>query len=192
MKKLALLKALLTAQLVVAPLVCFGVETNNAAKQHQIENPRCSWKLDMQINHPNGVYKVGEDLEITVEVPRDCYVHIININPNGEFSVLWPLKEGESSFVKEKQKISLPATDHQPKIQFQATQPVGKELIVCFATTRPLNLKQEKDKKMFLDFLVGVEKVLPTTITKIKSFVTMVQQDDAGWTANAVEVTTVD
>ena len=90
----------MVAQLVVAPMLCFGIENKGGAKQQLIENPRCSWKVDVQLNHSNGVYKVGEDLSFTVETPRDCYLHIININPSGVFAVLWPMREGDSSLVK--------------------------------------------------------------------------------------------
>lgn len=175
----------------IAVTPSFGTEPEAKPRQHLIDNPKCTWKLDVELNHSSGIYRVGEELKVSVVAPRDCYLHIININPKGEFSVLWPLKSDGSSRVTAQQRINFPATDAQPRVSFKASEPTGKELIVCFATTRPLNLQTEQDKKLFHDFMQGLEQTMPDSMGRIKSFVTMVQQDDAGWTAQAVEVTTV-
>ncbi len=171
----------------------FAFEENaRDAKQHLIENPNATWNLDVKLNHSNGFYRIGEELRLSVKSPRKCHLHIISINPQGELSVLWPLNAKSSSLVEANEEIALPNAHSEPSLKFQATAPVGKELIICFATTRPLNLQQEKDKKRFTQFLEGVTKVLPSNIARIKSFVSMVEQDELGWTGKAVEITTAE
>ena len=161
--------------------------TSDAAR---ISNPAAAWQLGASLNHPDGVYEVGQQLEVSVTAPRRCYMHIININPKGEISVLWPLKTGDPSLMESGQTVTFPDPTGQPKVIFEAQPPVGKELIVCFATLQPLNLREADSAKTFLEFLEQAGKSIPEKVAQIRSFVTKIEPTPAGWNALALEVVT--
>lgn len=155
-----------------------------------IRNPAAAWQLGASLNHPDGVYEVGQQLEVSVTAPRRCYMHIININPKGEISVLWPLKTGDPSLVEPGQTITFPDPNSQPRVIFEAQPPVGRELVVCFATLHPLNLREPESAKVFLEFLEQAGKSIPEKVAQVRSFVTKIEQSPAGWNAVALEVVT--
>jgi hypothetical protein len=164
--------------------------TRPAAVQHLISNSAAEWDLRVQLNHPDGVYQIGERMTIHVSSPRECYVHIVNVNPLGEINVLWPMDSRTSNRVSPGQEVVFPDRGNHPDFVFEATAPVGKELIVCFATKTPLNLKSPGDAKMFDEFLDEVSEISPNALTRLRSFVTKVEPEKTGWTATGFELET--
>ena len=161
-----------------------------AAVQHLITNSAAEWNLDVQLNHADGIYCIGDRLTIEVHSPRECYVHIVNVNPKGEVNVLWPMDSRTSNRVSSGQKVIFPDRGSHPDFFFEATAPVGKELIVCFATQTPLNLKSPDDARMFGEFLNEVSGISPNPLTRLRSFVTKIEPEKSGWTATAFELVT--
>lgn len=161
-----------------------------AAVQHLITNSAAEWNLDVQLNHADGIYCIGDRMTIEVHSPRECYVHIVNVNPKGEVNVLWPMDSRTSNRVSSGQKVIFPDRGSHPDFVFEATAPVGKELIVCFATQTPLNLKSPDDARMFGEFLNEVSGISPNPLTRLRSFVTKVEPEKSGWTATAFELVT--
>lgn len=190
MKTMCITLGLMAASAVIPSSVFAGDATKPSAPQHLIENPDAGWDIGVSINHPDGVYTVGDKLSLSVTAPRTCYLHIINVSPEGDINVLWPVDQRTSNLVEPDQEVVFPDPNSNPRLVFEAKQPVGKEMIVCFATTTPLNLKQPKDAKMFLEFLDGVGQVSPVPLARLKSFITRVERQPEGWTARAVEITT--
>ena len=174
---------------VAAGWVC-AEEPRPASASETIGNPKAAWQLGVSLNRTDGVYYVGDKLEVTVTAPRRCYVHIVNINPEGRVSVLWPVKNGDSSVVEAGQTVRFPNPDAVPRATFEAKAPVGEELIVCFATLTPLNLQDTASAKEFLEFLESVEKTMPARVARVRDFVTKIEESPSGWTAEAVEVET--
>jgi len=79
-----------------------------APAQHLIDNNSADWKLNVRLNHADGVYAIGERMSIEVASPRECYVHIINVNPEGRFEVLWPMEARTSNHVTAGQTVKFP------------------------------------------------------------------------------------
>jgi len=165
-------------------------EPRGAVAGETIGNPKAAWQLGVSLNRTDGVYYVGDQLEVTVTAPRRCYMHIVNINPEGRVSVLWPVKNGDSSVVEAGQTVRYPDPDAVPRATFEARPPVGRELIICFATLTPLNLQQTASAKEFLEFLESVEQTMPARVARMRDFVTKIEQSPSGWSAQAVEVQT--
>ena len=163
-----------------------------APEQHLIDNSFADWKLNVRLNHSDGVYAIGERMDIEVASPRECYVHIINVNPEGRFEVLWPMDARTSNRVTEGQTVKFPDRGNHPKYVFEAAAPVGKELIVCLATTTPLNLKDPAHADLIERFLSQLRGISPHPLTTLRSIVTRVEQDQTGWTATAFELQTVE
>lgn len=174
----------------VLPATLHADEKACTSDASRISNPAAAWQLGATLNHPDGVYEVGQQLEVSVTAPRRCYMHIININPKGEVSVLWPLKTGDPSLMEPGQTVTFPDPTSRPKVIFEAQPPVGQELIVCFATLQPLNLREADSAKTFLEFLEQAGKSIPEKVAQIRSFVTKVEPTPAGWNAMALEVVT--
>lgn len=161
-----------------------------AAVQHLITNSEAAWELQVQLNHPDGIYQLGERMTIKLSSPNECYVHIVNVNPNGEVNVLWPMDSRTSNRVSPGQEVVFPDRGVHPNFVFEAAAPVGKELIVCFATKAPLNLKSAADARMFVEFLDEISTISPNPLTRLRSFVTKIEPDKTGWTATAFELET--
>jgi hypothetical protein len=176
--------------LVLAASAVHGQEAATLAEQHLIQNDQADWALKVELNHPDGNYVIGERLEIRVQAPRDCYINILNINPNGEFGVLWPMDENTSNFVKSGGTIQFPDNREGQNFVFRACEPAGRELVVCMATETPLNIRDREEYRKFLEFMKQAISVSPSGLDKVKGFVTQVERKPNGWSAQVVELVT--
>lgn len=163
-----------------------------AAVQHLISNSAADWQLKVQLNHADGIYSIGDRMKIDVYSPRECFVHIVNITPQGAVNVLWPMDDKTSNKVVSGHTVTFPDQGNHPNYVFEATAPVGKELVVCFATRTPLNLKSDEGARVFKDFLNEVTEVTTHPLIQLKSFVTRVEPEKSGWTAIAFELITAE
>jgi hypothetical protein len=173
------------------PCVSTSWAADKPAPQHILQNTRADWDLTITTNHADGVYRVGQKLTVTVSAPRRCHLHILNVNPHGDVTVLWPLHAESSNLIEPGQKVVFPDPQSQPAVSFTAQAPAGKELIVCLATTEPVHLKDPRQAKQFADFLEDVAKVSPVPLARLKSFVTTVEKNPTGWAARAIEIETI-
>ncbi len=176
--------------LVLAASAVHGQEAAPPAEQHLVQNDQADWALKVELNHPDGNYVIGERLEIRVQAPRDCYINILNINPDGEFGVLWPMDEKTSNFVKAGGTVQFPDNQKEQNFVFRACEPAGRELVVCMATETPLNIKDREEYRKFLEFMKQANSVSPSGVDNFNGFVTQIERKPNGWSAQVVEIVT--
>lgn len=82
-------------------------------------------------------YSIGEALLFTFDVPAAGYLNIINVDEQGEGTVLFPNEYDKQNRV-EVGEIELP-TQNMP-FELTASAPGGKQLIVAVLTEEPINL----------------------------------------------------
>jgi hypothetical protein len=85
-------------------------------------------ELTGSFDHPDGVYRPGEPIGITVKVNKDAYVAIIDVRLNAAATLVFPNRLDP--------KALIPAgTEHRVGGDFAAAQP-GKELLAFIASTK--------------------------------------------------------
>ncbi|MFO1062274.1 MAG: DUF4384 domain-containing protein [Pirellulales bacterium] len=179
------------ASLPIHGSMIYAADGSNPIVFSTIENPSADWNLIVSLNHPDGRYLIGDAMQIRVESAKKCYLHIINVNPNGEISVLWPLEGQGSNLVEPGAQVAFPPKIGDTQFRFEATAPVGKEHVVCLATSTPLNLRQKEDMSRFDNFLSSVSASKAPQIAKLRAFVTKIERNASDWTAKLINIETL-
>lgn len=81
------------------------------------------------------VYRVGDTLSFTIEVPVDGYLYLVNVNPEGALCLLFP-QPGESNYIQAGNSIELPRKGSM----FTVKEPVGEEFVKAIFTKIPIDL----------------------------------------------------
>ena len=92
----------------------------------------------LTISASQSQYKVGEELEISVDVPMDAFLNVVNVDSKDQATVLYPNQyAGENAVKKGTIRIPSPAM----KFVLPAQEPLGPTLVVAFLTRQPVNLR---------------------------------------------------
>ena len=90
------------------------------------------------VDRPTYTYAVGEPVRIWVETNRDAYVTVLNTDPVGETTQLFPNEYQSNNFIRANRAVEVPDPDSQSRIV--VTGEVGDELLKIVASTRPVSL----------------------------------------------------
>jgi len=93
-------------------------------------------KLTVTTSRP--VYKIGEEVEISVEVPSDGFLNIVTIDSQDSATVLFPNQYAADNSVK-LGSVRIPTAD-MPFV-LPAQEPQGPTLVAAFLSTTPLDLR---------------------------------------------------
>jgi len=159
------------------------------APQHVVSlNSEAGWDLNAELNHPDGLYTIGEKLELRFSSPaKDVYVHLFNIDPNGKVCLIWPNDYHPENRVKKSETVQFPTPGSN--VTFRVQAPVGKELLVLLATETPLNLRDPLESRKLSTFLSNVKGREVAPLTNLRSFV-VEHEKPCGWAGKSIEVTT--
>ena len=85
-------------------------------------------------------YRVGDELVLTIDVPRAGYLNVVNVGSQDNSTVLFPNKYHRDNYVQEGE-LRIPT----PEMQFrlQAGEPIGPSLNVAFLTEKPIDLYED-------------------------------------------------
>ena len=86
-------------------------------------------------------YQIGEMITFFINVEEDCFLTILDINPGGEITVLFPNKYQKNNFVRAGETIQIPPKDK--KFDLKVNPPHGEERLKAVATLGrdfPVNL----------------------------------------------------
>lgn len=90
------------------------------------------------VDREDYTYAIGESVRIYVETNRDAYVTVLNTDPAGETTQLFPNRYQSDNFVRASQALEVPAPDSGSRIV--VTGAVGDELLKIVASTNPVSL----------------------------------------------------
>ena len=90
------------------------------------------------VDRPTYTYAMGEPVRIWVETNRDAYVTVLNTDPAGETTQLFPNQYQTDNFIRANRAVEVPDPDSQSRIV--VTGEVGDELLKIVASTRPVSL----------------------------------------------------
>ena len=82
-------------------------------------------------------FRSGERLVVTVDVPGEGYLNIVNVNAQDQATVLFPNRYNENNRVT-RGAVSVP-TSNMP-FDLVAQAPYGRSLVAAFLTEQPINL----------------------------------------------------
>ena len=92
------------------------------------------------VDRPDSTYARGERVRMFVETSRDAYVTILNVDPAGETTVLFPNRYQWDNQVQASRPLEIPGSDSGFQVVVGGT--VGTELIKVIASTEPVPLFQ--------------------------------------------------
>lgn len=110
-------------------------------------NEAADWRLEVELNHADGVYHIGDSLSISVLSPKKCYLHIFNLSPDGSLNLIWPPDPSVSNLIESGQPTQFPSSQAGLMAGIKAAEPVGEELLVFFATTAKIEIEHVLDEK---------------------------------------------
>ncbi len=115
--------------------------------------------IDIRTNKPR--YKPEETLRIHLELNKDAYVYIYDVQPDGRVTLLFPNGFARNNFLTAGSH-TLPATDDYSLV---VSEPLGVESLQAIASTTPLPIaelsSQSLDEQAFPVLGQGIQKVKP-------------------------------
>lgn len=115
--------------------------------------------IDIRTDKPR--YKPEETLKIQLELNRDAYVYIYDIQPDGRVTLLFPNGFARNNYLKAGSH-TLPATNDYSLV---VNEPLGVESLQAIASTTPLPIpdlsSQSLDDEAFPVLGQGIQKVKP-------------------------------
>jgi hypothetical protein len=85
------------------------------------------------VDRPDTTYAFGETVRMFVQTTKDAYVNVLNVDPDGETTVLFPNRYQSADFVRANQPVEV--SPRNSGAQIVVTGSVGTELIKVLAST---------------------------------------------------------
>ena len=92
------------------------------------------------VDRPDSTYARGERVRMFVETSKDAYVTILNVDPAGETTVLFPNRYQWDNELRASRPVEIPSPGSAFQVVVGGT--VGTELIKVIASTEPVPLFQ--------------------------------------------------
>lgn len=87
------------------------------------------------VDHQDNTYAFGEQVQLFVQTNKDAYVTVLNVDPTGTTTVLFPNRFQSDNFVPANTVVRVP--DRVSGTAITVSGPVGAELIKVIASTNP-------------------------------------------------------
>jgi uncharacterized caspase-like protein len=123
------------------------------------DNP--SWYVRVKVDHDNGIYKVGDEMKVSVVSEREGYLYLMYYDANKKWSCLFPNKVQTDNRIPAKTEIPIPAPE--AKFKLRVTPPTGKEILMAYVSLEPLKCLKVED--------LNKKDVTPLTEDQIKGVV---------------------
>ena len=120
-------------------------------KLANLKQDRPSFKIDIWTDKK--MYRVGEEIRFYFRSDKDCYVTLIDYEPNGNVKILFPNRYYQNNSIKAGRTYIIPGSEYGFKLNI--VPPTGIERIKAIATTKPLSLF---DLDFSKDFFPQVER----------------------------------
>lgn len=104
-----------------------------------MENPKAAFRVDLQVNGRDfDTIKVNDTVSFTARAERDCYLYLVDVDPVGKVTVLFPNKYAGNNKLRAGETTSLPAPN---LYRLRVAGPAGGEAIKAIVTESPLRLE---------------------------------------------------
>lgn len=86
-------------------------------------------------------YAVGEAIRLSVQVSRDAYIYLFNVDPNGKVDMIVPNRYvGEHLLLKAAAPATFPAVN--ASYSFDIAAPYGENKVLAVASVKPLDMAE--------------------------------------------------
>ncbi len=104
-----------------------------------LENPKAKLTVDLQVNDRDfDTVKIGDTIGFTARPSQDCYLYLLDVDPAGKVTVLYPNKYAKENKLRAGETTPLPAPN---LFRLRVTGPAGSEAVKAIVTTVPINLE---------------------------------------------------
>ncbi len=110
-----------------------------------LKQDKPSFKIDIWTDKK--MYRVGEEIRFYFRSDHDCYVSLIDYDPNGNVKILFPNRYYQNNFIKAGKTYIIPGSEYGFKLNIEP--PTGIERIKAIATTKPFSLFELDFSKNF-------------------------------------------
>ena len=93
------------------------------------------------VDRPDSTYARGERVRMFVQTSKDAYVTILNVDPAGATTVLFPNQYQSDNMVRANHSVEVPDPDSLSQVVVGGT--VGTELVKIIASTEPVPLFED-------------------------------------------------
>jgi hypothetical protein len=110
--------------------------SNPLMKIMNLKQDKLSFNIDIWTDKET--YRLDEEIGLYFRSDKDCYVTLIDYEPNGNVKILFPNRYNQNNFVKAGKTYVIPGSEYSFKLNI--VSPTGIETIKAIATTKPLSL----------------------------------------------------
>jgi hypothetical protein len=107
-----------------------------------LENPAHPFAVDFAFGGDRNLFRIGEAISFRVRAGRDGYLTIVDLDPAGKVTVVYPNAFERGGRVTAGQEVVIPSPD--AGFQFTVEEPAGRGVVRAFVTDRPLELDFEQ------------------------------------------------
>ena len=102
------------------------------------------FKLDLWIDKGDGgIYREGEKLYVNIKADRDCYVKLVYFTASGDKIVIFPNEYDRNTKIQGNRLYQIP--NESSAFDFVIEPPFGAEMLIAFASTKPLPVDYGQD-----------------------------------------------
>lgn len=149
------------------------------------------FEIKVWTDRTNPIYAVGERLRIQAKSNKDCFLYVFHIGASGKCGFIFPNAKHPDCRVTANQVVTIPGRDS--KVELVAAPPVGAEVVLVIATTKPIGVETAVDERKLSATLQRLSEDLKTrNFAAIKDFVARVRDEvPNGWVGTYVVLKTV-
>ncbi len=115
-------------QLTIQQTAILGVQSQPATQVNPL-------RVTAWVDHQDNTYAFGEQVQLFVQTNKDAYVTVLNVDPTGATTVLFPNQFQSNNRVPANTVVQIP--DRASGTAITVSGPVGAELIKVVASTEP-------------------------------------------------------
>ena len=146
-----------------------------------VRNSKQPFNVSVKTNKEN--YEIKDKIIFNIETDRDGYLTLLDINPNGDITVIFPNKFHRDNFIRAGKTIQVPAPSYG--FEFHLQGPAGLERIKAIVTLNKISL-------LALDLDDGFHNVKRGTPLGTRTIVALATQvdsiDSSSWSETYSEI----
>lgn len=111
----------------------YGLKSDFFKEVHQIDN---DFKIELWTN--NSDFRIGDTIVFYFRAERDCYLNIVNINSQGELTLLFPNQFYRNNFIRAGRTYQIPDESYGFDLEIQP--PAGMDRVYAIASNSPIDI----------------------------------------------------
>jgi hypothetical protein len=108
----------------------------------EVRNDQPAFMVRVDVNHPNRVYRHGDEMQVSVASEKAGYLYLIYCDAEGKVYSLFPNQVDQDNQIPAGQPIHVPGPD--PKFRLRIGPPFGQEVLKAIVSLAPLGQDQVK------------------------------------------------